>query len=191
LCAIIAAVTQIFQRYCQNSWSPGFSHLWITIILAISAFVAQRALQQVKHQFQDELPQVKLGQIDLCIQSVILLSFFQTLIITALTLGEDPILKTGPQISDTDLAVGIPGALLCVEMLVLSVVHMFVFSHSPFRVHTQENSEEQQTTPYYGGPLGVLAILDVINPWDTIKASSTLLNGSHTTKRSEVMTTRG
>jgi hypothetical protein len=50
----------------------------VTIVTAVSAFVTQRALHQFRFQFQDELPSLKLGQKDICIQLIIFLSFWQT-----------------------------------------------------------------------------------------------------------------
>lgn len=56
--------------------------------------------------------------------------------------------------------------LLCVEMFLFAILHIFSFSWRPYGKFNGIKPE------YYGGFLGVYAFIDAFNPWDIVKASA-------------------
>lgn len=68
-----------------------------------------------------------------------------------------------------DLLVGLPSAILCLEMGVLAIVHLWAYPSKPY-VLAKSNLGNRDDAQYLGGPLGVYAILDALNPWDIVKA---------------------
>lgn len=74
----------------------------------------------------------------------------------------------------------IPALLICVEMAFFAVMHIFAFSWQPYRIQPGYNDPTisagigygSSTPKYLGGPLGIKAFLDAMNPWDIIKASA-------------------
>lgn len=89
----------------------------------------------------------------------------QQIIISLLSSSRGPLQPTN-KLAYQDIKVGIPSVLLCIEMSIFAVLHLFAF---PYKGYMSENGE---TPKYKGGPFGVLALLNAANPWDIIKASA-------------------
>ena len=87
-------------------------------------------------------------------------------------------LKPSATISYPDIAIGIPNILLCIEMALFAVLHLFAY---PWRAYDVKRSAivASETVPgynsspqvqYYGGRFGYKAFLEAYNPWDIFKA---------------------
>ena len=68
--------------------------------------------------------------------------------------------------------------MLCIEMAIFAVLHLFAFPWKEYSLKRQNdlktNSPFELDPPakYYGGPLGIKALVDTFNPWDIVKASA-------------------
>lgn len=67
--------------------------------------------------------------------------------------------------------------LLCIEMALFSILHLFAFPWKEYDIHRSRIVAAESgpsflpdKSSYKGGPLGILALLDAFNPWDLIKA---------------------
>ena len=89
-------------------------------------------------------------------------------------------IKSSPRIQTPDIRIGIPSMLLCIEMAIFSVFHLWAF---PWKVYDVRRSQivasesaagffPDPKTAYHGGPFGSKALMDAFNPWDIIKAIS-------------------
>ncbi|KAL8678551.1 MAG: hypothetical protein Q9186_005096 [Xanthomendoza sp. 1 TL-2023] len=127
---------------------------------------------QLKDDLAEHSPLLKVAAIKL----VIFLSFWQTILISFLT--STGAIRSSPRFQDPDIRIGIPSLLLCIEMAIFSVFHLFAF---PWQVYDVRRSAivasesapgflPDPKTAYLGGPLGTKALLDAFNPWDLIKA---------------------
>ncbi|KAL8835749.1 MAG: hypothetical protein Q9176_006758 [Flavoplaca citrina] len=127
---------------------------------------------QLKGDLAEHSPLVKVAAIKL----VIFLSFWQTILISFLT--SSGAIKPSKRLQGPDLRIGIPSLLLCIEMAIFSIFHLFAF---PWQVYDIRRSPivasesvpgylPDPKTAYQGGPLGFKALLDAFNPWDLIKA---------------------
>jgi Organic solute transporter Ostalpha len=67
-----------------------------------------------------------------------------------------------------DVKVGIPSVLLCVEMGLFSILHIFAFPWKPYDISKSDNPNDY----YSGGPLGIKALLDAFNPMDFVRAAA-------------------
>lgn len=76
------------------------------------------------------------------------------------------VLKPSDKIAEPDIQVGIPSALLAVEMSIFAVVHIFAFSYKPYDLRYNPGAS------YQGGFMGWKAILEAFNLWDVVKASA-------------------
>ena len=176
---IVAVVTQAVNRYCLESLNPAFSHVWVMGIEAVAVTIAMYCLiqfyVQIRHDIKQHKPLLKIAAIKL----VIFLSFWQTILLSFLTSAGA--IKPSPKFQTPDIKVGIPAMLLCIEMAIFSVFHLFAFSYKPYVVggkeYLAELSVSEEASPlnssssqYKGGFLGSRAILDAMNPWDMIKA---------------------
>ncbi|KAL8896456.1 MAG: hypothetical protein Q9192_003090, partial [Flavoplaca navasiana] len=149
---------------------------WVMLIEATSVTVAMYCLIQFYVQLKEDLaehsPLLKVAAIKL----VIFLSFWQTILISFLT--SSGAIKPSKRLQGPDLRIGIPSLLLCIEMAIFSIFHLFAF---PWQVYDIRRSPivasesvpgylPDPKTAYLGGPLGFKALLDAFNPWDLIKA---------------------
>ncbi|KAL8751881.1 MAG: hypothetical protein Q9199_006121, partial [Rusavskia elegans] len=127
---------------------------------------------QLKDDLAEHSPLLKVAAIKL----VIFLSFWQTILISFLT--SSGAIKPSQRFQGPDLRIGIPSLLLCIEMAIFSVFHLFAF---PWQVYDIRRSAivasesvpgylPDPKTAYLGGPLGSKALLDAFNPWDLVKA---------------------
>lgn len=59
--------------------------------------------------------------------------------------------------------------LLCIEMFLFSILHIFAF---PVKSEYGLDKMADPNAKYYGGPLGIKAIIDAVFMWDLVKASA-------------------
>lgn len=115
------------------------------------------------------------------IKLVIFLSFWQTFVIDILTSPSLNLISPTKYIAHPDLVEGIPSLLLCIEMAIFAILHLWAFPYRPYTsrgaVPTKYPSDSPLSLhdntntlgPNRGGPLGVLALIDAMNPWDMVK----------------------
>jgi Organic solute transporter Ostalpha len=93
------------------------------------------------------------------------------LVLSLLTASWEPsmiksIIHPSSQISFPDLTVALPSVLLCVELAVISIVHLFAFSWKEYDI-----SESFDPSVHYSGSIfGIRALLSALNPMDIIEA---------------------
>ena len=169
----VAVATQAFNRYCLESLNPAFSHVWIMVIEAVAVSIAMYCLIQFYWQLKGDITEHKPLLKIIAIKLVIFLSFWQTIVLSFLTSAGA--VKASPHIQTPDIKVGIPSMLLCIEMAIFAIFHLFAFSYKPYMVNSKQFLSEvppgdTSHQEYYGGFLGVNAVIDAMNPWDMIKA---------------------
>jgi hypothetical protein len=71
-------------------------------------------------------------------------------------------------VSYVDVKIGIPSVLLCIEMALFSVLHIFAFPWKPYDISKSETA----SAFYDGGTMGWRAIMDAFNPMDFVKAAA-------------------
>ncbi|KAI1409417.1 DUF300-domain-containing protein [Hypoxylon sp. FL1857] len=178
---ITAVVTQYFERYCESSNSPVFAHIWVIAIEAIAVTIAMYCLIQFYVQLREPLAEHKPFLKVLAIKLVIFLSFWQTI---AISLGTSTLHIVNPTaaLAYPDLKVGVPSLMLCVEMAIFSIMHLWAFPYAPY-VESAKTSfypvpdpsmgippRENEHGPKMGGFMGLKAFGDALNLWDIIKA---------------------
>jgi len=73
-----------------------------------------------------------------------------------------------------------PNVLLCIEMAIFAIMHIFAFPIKPYSIKQSYSDPinepgsgySGEALKYKGGPLGLYAIADALNPWDIVKASA-------------------
>ena len=165
---------------------------------AASVTVAMFCLIQFYIQLRQDLAEHRPFLKVLCIKLVIFFSFWQSvsdyptsvckvapqanarqLVISFLSSSSGPLQPTA-KMAYPDIYVGIPSVLLCIEMAIFSIMHLFAFPWKPYSIKhshkdpiTASGSGYSGESPRYkGGPFGILAFADAFNPWDIIKASA-------------------
>ena len=79
------------------------------------------------------------------------------------------LLRPSNRINYADIKVGFPSLLLCIEMAIFSILHIFAFSHHEYRTSRVSAFYEGPEGSYQGGRFGIKAYRDAYNPWDLIK----------------------
>lgn len=195
---IVSVISEAFGRYCEDSLNPAFAHIWVEVFESAAVTVAMFFVIQFYLQLKDDLADHKPFLKVLCIKLVIFFSFWQTVWKILLVQGDTfadylfsqllisflssaGVLKTSKYIAAQDISIGIPSMLLCIEMAVFAIMHLFAF---PWREYDLSNKTylDPITAPgsgfsgpkpeYKGGKFGIKAWLDAFNPWDIIKASA-------------------
>ncbi|KAH6671668.1 organic solute transporter Ostalpha-domain-containing protein [Halenospora varia] len=175
---ITAVVTQYFGRYCESSNSPLFAHIWVLVLEGLAVTVAMYCLIQFYVQLRLDLaphsPFLKV----LAIKLVIFLSFWQSFAISILTSATFNVVQASSTIAYPDLKVGIPSLLLCIEMAIFAILHLFAFPYKPYTTGADHgkypvNGSDQMSInnlePKQGGFMGIKALVDAMNPWDMVK----------------------
>jgi hypothetical protein len=169
-----ALITQALERYCQESLSPAFAHVWVICIEAAAVTIAMYCIIQFYIQVRNDIRQHKPLLKVAAIKLVIFLSFWQTIVISFAT--STGAIKPSPKFQTPDIKIGIPNFLICVEMAFFALFHLFAFSWKPYTFDSKEYQSESvagetaTSLQYVGGFLGIKAYVDALNPWDFFKA---------------------
>ncbi|KAL2010382.1 hypothetical protein VTN00DRAFT_6189 [Thermoascus crustaceus] len=173
LMTIVSVATQTVDLYCEESLNPAFSHIWVLVIESICVSIAMYCLVQFYVQLKDDISQYQPFLKIVSIKLVIFLSFWQTTLISFLT--SSGAIKPTKRIYAQDLKIGIPNLLICIEMAIFAVMHIWAFPWRPYTLKQLAASIDSAefyggTLAYHGGFLGIMALIDAFNPWDLIKA---------------------
>ncbi|KAI0899669.1 DUF300-domain-containing protein [Annulohypoxylon nitens] len=178
---ITAVVTQYFEKYCESSNSPVFAHIWVIAIECIAVTIAMYCVIQFYVQLREPLAEHKPFLKVLAIKLVIFLSFWQTIAISLAT-STFNIVSPNAVLAYPDLKVGIPSLMLCVEMALFSILHLWAFPYAPYVENAKTSfypvpdpsmgipPRENEHGPKMGGFMGLKAFGDALNLWDVIKA---------------------
>ncbi|KAI1116784.1 organic solute transporter Ostalpha-domain-containing protein [Nemania sp. NC0429] len=179
---IVAVVTEHFDKYCESSNSPVFAHIWVILIEAIAVTIAMYCIFQYYSQFRQTLAEHKLGLKVLSIKLVVFLSFWQTIAISLATSSTFHLVSPNEKLAYPDLKVGIPSLLLCVEMALFAILHIWAFPYAPYKEGAKSTlypspnpsigmpPRENEHGPKLGGFAGLKALGDALNLWDFVKA---------------------
>lgn len=157
---IIATATEATGHYCLTSLNPSFAHVWVQIFALFSVTLAMYMLiafyLNTRVALAPKKPLLKL----LAIKLVIFFCLYQGLVLDFI--AATGAIKPTTKISYGDISVGFNALLICFEMILFAILHLFAYPWSPYTV---------PNLPTSPAPLGFRkAILDALNPWDIIKA---------------------
>ncbi|KAH7159817.1 organic solute transporter Ostalpha-domain-containing protein [Dactylonectria estremocensis] len=178
---VIAVATEAAGRYCASSNSPAFAHIWVAAINMVAVTVAMVCVVQVYVQLKEALAEHRLFTKILAIKLVVFLVLWQTVLLSIGTSTVDS-LKPSSTLSQGDIKVGISSLLVCVEMAFFAVFHLWAFPFRPYvpgapvtfypapdPARAGPHAENKHQPPS-GGPAGLGALVDAMNPWDLVKA---------------------
>lgn len=86
-------------------------------------------------------------------------------------------IKASEKIATVDWKVGLPNLLICIEMAIFSVLHLWAFAWQAYSIERVQDTEVADfygngKTTYHGGFWGLKALLNALNPLDLLKAVS-------------------
>lgn len=126
----IGIALMVYGIYCPGNLSPKYGYLYITVVVFISVSIALYgliALYKFTHECLEEFhPLLKF----LAIKFVIFFSFWQSIVVAGLVkIGV--VHKTTYWTAD-NVATGIEDFLICFEMLIASIIHLYAYPYKEF-----------------------------------------------------------
>ncbi|PCH36718.1 DUF300-domain-containing protein [Wolfiporia cocos MD-104 SS10] len=135
---LVAVILNYIGLYCEDSWSPGWGHLYITVIMSISVTVAMYCLLQlyvcISVNLQPHKPLLKL----FVVKAIVFLTFWQATLL--LLLESFNVIKSSTYMTADNITTGISAILETFEMVVFAVLHIRAYSYQPYYGHAQQQS---------------------------------------------------
>ncbi|KAH8589064.1 organic solute transporter Ostalpha-domain-containing protein, partial [Bisporella sp. PMI_857] len=161
--ALIKCITEAAGVYCEESNNASHAKIWIMVIEILSLVTAMLSLLQFYKQTKLELAPHRPLLKFVAIKLVIFLFYVQSFIFNMLT-KEGGAIKPSAKFSYPSWAVGVPNALLCMEMAVISVLHLWAYPWDLYR------PSQPSVLIDYGGFLGWRAFVDALNFIDLLQS---------------------
>jgi len=127
---ILAIILQSVERYCPGNYSPSHGYLYITFINFCSVTTAMYALVLFYSVSRHDIAQFKPIPKFLSVKFVIFLSFWQSICVSGFVTLHG--LKPTTYWTTDNIATGVQDALMCVEMLIAALLHMYAYSYQEF-----------------------------------------------------------
>ncbi|KAL5532097.1 hypothetical protein ACEPAF_5661 [Sanghuangporus sanghuang] len=148
LTTLAAVILDYVGLYCEDSWSPGWGHVYIVTIVSISVSIAMYCLIQIyvpiSKQLAPHRPLLKL----FAIKAVVFLTFWQATFLSVLSsLG---VVTDTKYMTADDINIGIGAILETVEMIIFAIIHIKAFSYKPYQ-RLPGPTEYGQSVPDYIG----------------------------------------
>ncbi|KAG9220647.1 hypothetical protein CCMSSC00406_0003746 [Pleurotus cornucopiae] len=140
LTTLIAVVLDYMGLYCESSWSPGWGHIYIVIIVSISVTIAMYCLIQLYVPVAQELaphkPLLKL----FAVKAVVFLTFWQATFLSVLAMFG--VVTDTAHMTAEDITIGIGALLETFEMMLFAFLHIKAFSYKPYRPFHSPDSKD-------------------------------------------------
>ncbi|KAF2773747.1 hypothetical protein EJ03DRAFT_264666, partial [Teratosphaeria nubilosa] len=127
---VIQEITEATNRYCVNSLSPAYWHVWYEVIASISIGLCVLCIWQFRNHMKSHM-KLKRGLSKLfCFKAIVFIRFAQAWAFSLLL--EEDIIKTSDGFSYNDIVWGIPGLCTCVEMVFFGLGFWYAFSSTEY-----------------------------------------------------------
>ncbi|XP_028797869.1 protein LAZ1 isoform X1 [Neltuma alba] len=131
LSAIIAVILEAFGVYCEGEFKWGCGYPYLAVVLNFSQSWALYCLVQFYAATKDELAHIKPLAKFLTFKSIVFLTWWQGVAIALLyALG----LFRSPIAQGFQLKSSVQDFIICIEMGIASVVHLYVFPAKPYEL---------------------------------------------------------
>ncbi|THV00285.1 DUF300-domain-containing protein [Dendrothele bispora CBS 962.96] len=131
---VLAVATMILKatgKYNEGNLAAGSGYLYVSIIYNVSICLSLYCLAMFWLCVNDDLRPFRPVPKFLCVKGILFFSFWQSIGISILVaLGA--IKKLGPYTDSESISLGLTDTLICVEMPLFAIAHMFAFSHTDF-----------------------------------------------------------
>jgi len=171
--AVATDATEAAKVYCLTSNTVHFAHIWLTILRMISTAVAVIAILGFYKRINGTLKAYKILTKLIAFKLIVFLNFVQTALFNFLGGGH---VHPTAKFSYYDLTVGLPSALICLEMIFIAIFFHYAYTAGPYKLFGERDFSRKTMglslslyKTYQGGPLGIKAILMAMNPVDIIR----------------------
>ncbi|KAF0541708.1 organic solute transporter Ostalpha-domain-containing protein [Gigaspora margarita] len=156
LITLAILITEAFGVYCVESMRFVFAQVYLKSAQLLSVTVALYALVVFYNAISDAIASEKPFFKLLCVKMVVFFSFWQALILSVLaSIG---LIHETQYWTRSNIGRGINSLLICFEMMIFAILHIYAFPYKPFR-----DFGNRVRTPLFKG------IIDAFNPIDTLR----------------------
>lgn len=150
--------------YCADSWSPGWGHIYITIIVSVSVTIAMYCLFQLYIPIAKHLAPHKPLLKFFSVKAVVFLTFWQATGLSALSMFG--VVKDTTYMTADDINTGIAAIIETFEMMCFAVLHIRAFSYKPYCPNGQDPSDRTRRLR------SLMHALDIRDMWQEIRDGS-------------------
>lgn len=127
---ILAVVLEATNTYCPGNYSPIHGYFWVTVVNFVSVSVAMYALLVFYGRSSEDIAPYKPLYKILSVKIIIFLSFWQSILVSALVSFD--FIKHTTYWTGDNIADGITNGVLCGEMFIAAIIHLYIFSQKEF-----------------------------------------------------------
>lgn len=179
--AIIQCVTEALKVFCINSNKPVFAHIWITVLKGFSTGAAIMVVIRFCTRLKSELPDRSIWSQLFAFKSIIGLNFLQSF---GFSIAAGEITPTAT-LSYNDISIGIPNALIIIEMVAFALAFHKFYSHKSYKAGgVNALSTQPQMNP-------LLAMAKALNPLEVLEGVFAAFTGKAGGKRAYQMQSYG
>ncbi|KAF8528401.1 DUF300-domain-containing protein [Hysterangium stoloniferum] len=134
---ILAAATIILKalgKFDEGNLKAGSGYLYISIAYNISIGVALYCLAMFWMVVNTDLKPFRPMPKFLCVKGILFFSFWQSFLISILV-AADVIQRLGPYTEPSYISLALTDLLICLEMPLFAIAHMYAFSHTDYIDH--------------------------------------------------------
>ncbi|EJD01357.1 DUF300-domain-containing protein, partial [Fomitiporia mediterranea MF3/22] len=131
---VLAAATLILKaagKYNEGHFRADSGYLYISIVYNVSICLSLYCLAMFWVVVNDDLKPFRPMPKFLCIKGILFFSFWQAIFISILV-SAGAIQKLGPYTDQEHISLGLTDTLICFEMPLFAIAHMYAFSHTDY-----------------------------------------------------------
>ncbi|XP_075151463.1 transmembrane protein 184C [Haematobia irritans] len=155
----ISVICELCGVYGEGTFAGNVAFPYIIVINNISQFIAMYCLVLFYKANKDELKPMKPIPKFLCIKAVVFFSFFQGVLLNVLVYVHfiKDIFGSPGSDDDSNVAAMLQNFLICIEMFIAAVAHIYSFPHHPFHI----NSPQYWNNPNHNWCRAFLSMIDI------------------------------
>ncbi|EDW03122.1 GH10663 [Drosophila grimshawi] len=154
--AFISVICELCGVYGEGEFAGNVAFPYIVVINNISQFVAMYCLVLFYRANKEDLKPMKPIPKFLCIKAVVFFSFFQGVLLNVLVYYKI-IEHIFGDVGDDNLASVLQNFLICIEMFIAAIAHIYSFPHHPFHI----NSPQYWNNPNHSWCRAFLSMMDI------------------------------
>ncbi|XP_065358101.1 transmembrane protein 184C isoform X2 [Calliphora vicina] len=154
----ISVICELCGVYGEGTFAGNVAFPYIVAINNISQFVAMYCLVLFYKANKEDLKPMKPIPKFLCIKAVVFFSFFQGVLLNVLVYFKIiKIFEADNLGDDANLASMLQNFIICIEMFIAAVAHIYSFPHYPFHI----NSQQYWNNPNHNWCRAFLSMIDI------------------------------
>ncbi|KAL5530346.1 hypothetical protein ACEPAF_6604 [Sanghuangporus sanghuang] len=131
---MLAAATLILKavgKYNEGTFRANSGYLYVSIVYNVSICLSLYCLAVFWMVVNDDLKPFRPMPKFLCVKGILFFSFWQSIFISLLV-SVGAIRRLGPYADEEHISLGLTDTLICFEMPLFAIAHMYAFSHTDY-----------------------------------------------------------